>query len=128
MPGTSERRPTRMVLGWLDPAYAGRKRFAAAMMVGYVTVVSRGITVRTTPASYVEHQRKSLVANFIKCTEDRGIGKQFVFVNIDQIATARFDPETGILELRIEGLSEGINFHGDEAKTAIKKIEGMMSS
>ena len=65
------------------------------------------------------------MANFIRCTEDRGIGKQFVFVNVDHVVTARFDPETGILELRVSGLSEGVNVHGDEAKAAVKKIEGM---
>jgi len=68
------------------------------------------------------------VANFIRCTEDRGIGKQFLFVNVEHIATARFDPETGILEIRVMGLHDGINLHGEEAKVAVKKIEGLMAS
>ncbi len=66
------------------------------------------------------------MANFIRCTEDRGIGKQFVFVNIDHVATARFDPETGMLELTVAGLHDGVNVHGEEAKAAVKKIEGML--
>ena len=66
------------------------------------------------------------MANFIKCTEDRGIGKQYVFVNVDHVTTARFDPETGILELRVAGLSEGVNIHAEEAKVAVKKIEGLI--
>ena len=65
------------------------------------------------------------VANFIRCTEDRGIGKQFLFVNVDHIATARFDPETGILELTVAG-TDSVNVHGEEAKAAVKKIESMM--
>lgn len=67
------------------------------------------------------------MANFIKCTEDRGIGKQSVFVNVDHVITARFDPATGILELRVVGMTDSINIHGDEAKEAVKKVEGMMS-
>jgi hypothetical protein len=66
------------------------------------------------------------VATFIKCTEDRGIGKQFVFVNVEHVATARFDPETGILELNVAGVPEGVNVHDEEAKTAVKKLEGML--
>ncbi|HJN09789.1 MAG: hypothetical protein QGF59_00635 [Pirellulaceae bacterium] len=66
------------------------------------------------------------MANFIKCTEDRGIGKQFVFVNVDHVATARFDPETGILELGIAGVPEGVTVHSEEAKVAVKKIEGLV--
>ena len=66
------------------------------------------------------------MANFIKCTEDRGIGKQLVFVNVDHIATARFDPETGTLELGIAGMTEGVTARGEEAKAAVKKIEGLV--
>ncbi len=66
------------------------------------------------------------MANFIKCTEDRGIGKQLVFVNVDHIATARFDPETGILEMGIAGMTEGVTAHGEEAKAAVKKFEGFV--
>ena len=66
------------------------------------------------------------VASFIRCTEDRGIGKQFVFINVDHITTARFDPETGILELRVAGQHDGVNLHDEEAKVAVKKIEGLM--
>ena len=71
-------------------------------------------------------QGKAIVATFIKCTEDRGIGKQSLFVNVEHVTTARFDPATGILELRVAGISEGVNIHGDEAKTAVKKIEGLL--
>lgn len=67
-----------------------------------------------------------LVANFIRCTEDRGIGQQFVFVNVDHVTTARFDPATGILEFRVVGMTESVNVHGEEAKVAVKKLEGMM--
>ena len=66
------------------------------------------------------------MANFIRCTEDRGIGKQYLFINLEHVMTARFDPETGILELRVSGLHDGVNVHGDEAKVAVKKIEGLM--
>jgi hypothetical protein len=66
------------------------------------------------------------VANFIKCTEDRGIGKQLVFINVDHIATARFDPDTGLLELAITGVSESITIREQEAEVAVKKIEGLV--
>jgi len=66
------------------------------------------------------------VANFIKCTQDRGIGKQIVFVNVDRIATGRFDPESGLLELAISGVSESLTIRGEEAKDAVKKIEGLV--
>ena len=66
------------------------------------------------------------MANFIKCTEDRGIGKHLVFVNVDRIATARFDPETGLLELAIAGVPETVTIRGEEAKVAFKKIEGLV--
>lgn len=66
------------------------------------------------------------MANFIKCTEDRGIGKQLVFINVDHIATARFDPDTGLLELAITGVSESITIREQEAEVAVKKIEGLV--
>ena len=71
-------------------------------------------------------KRESQVANFIKCTEDRGIGKQLVFVNVDHIATARFDPETGLLELAIAGVPDNVTIREEEAKVAMKKIEGLV--
>ncbi len=66
------------------------------------------------------------MANFIKCTEDRGIGKQLVFVNVDHIATARFDPDTGRLEFAIAGVTESLTIQGEEAQIAVKKIEGLV--
>ena len=66
------------------------------------------------------------MANFIKCTEDRGIGKQFLFINVDHVATARFDPETGLLELAIAGIPESVTIREEEAKVAVKKIEGLV--
>jgi hypothetical protein len=71
-------------------------------------------------------KREFIVANFIKCTEDRGIGKYLVFINVDHIATARFDPETGLFELAITGVSDTVTIRGEEAKVAIKKIEGLV--
>ena len=65
------------------------------------------------------------MAKFIHYTEDRGIGKQTVFVNIDQIATARFDPETGVLELEIAGASDRSQAHGSEAKAALETIKAL---
>jgi len=49
-----------------------------------------------------------------------------VFVNVAHVATARFDPATGILELRVVGQPDGVNIHGEEAKLAVKKIEEML--
>ena len=66
------------------------------------------------------------MANFIKCTEDRGIGKQDLFINVDHIATARFDPETGLLEFAITGISESVTIREEEAKAAVKKLEGLV--
>lgn len=63
------------------------------------------------------------MAKFIKFSEDRGIGKQVVFANLDQVTTARFDRETGVLELATAGSDERMHVHGEEAKAAIEALK-----
>jgi len=66
------------------------------------------------------------MAKFIRFTEDRGIGKQTVYVNVDQIATARLDPETDVLELEIVGAGDRVQVHGEEAKAAAETIKALV--
>lgn len=66
------------------------------------------------------------MAKFICYTEDRGIGKQAVYANIDQIATARFDPETGVLELEFAGTEQRSQVHGSEARTAVEVLKTLL--
>jgi hypothetical protein len=66
------------------------------------------------------------MAKFICYTEDRGIGKQAVYANVDQISTARFDPETGVLELEFVGTDQRSQVHGDEAKAAVETLKALV--
>ncbi len=59
------------------------------------------------------------MSKFILFTEDTGIGKQMVLVNVSQIAIARFDKENGQLIVIMAGSEREFPITGDEAKAAL---------
>ena len=59
------------------------------------------------------------MSKFILFTEDTGIGKQVVLVNVSHIAIARFDKENGQLIVIMAGSEREFPIMGDEAKAAL---------
>ena len=59
------------------------------------------------------------MSKFIRFTEDTGMGKQVVFINLAEIAIARFDKENGQLIVILSGSEKEFRITDDDAKAAL---------
>ena len=66
------------------------------------------------------------MAKFISFTQDNGTGFSTVFINVDQIASAKYDPKEEFLEVFVAGGREAFELTGQEAKDAAAAIRSLV--
>jgi len=63
------------------------------------------------------------MAKFIKVSGDPSFGKVVMYVNVDQVAMAKYHADDKFLEITVSGISETIELRDNEALVAVKLLE-----
>jgi hypothetical protein len=63
------------------------------------------------------------MAQFIKYTEDTGMGQVTKYINVEQVASAQYDQDSRVLRITVVGQAQEMEVHGEEAEAALKLLE-----